>query len=165
MQNDEVLNTGPVDVPKPTFGQPPSPDVQLMNSIIESCPAKSILSTGAGFAMGGLFGMFMSSVDTSSSLDKYNEMTTRQQIRYTLKDMGSKSFSTAKQFAVVGGIFAGTECIIETYRAKNDIWNGVSSGCITGSILARSAGPQAMALGCAGFAAFSAAIDYYLRSQ
>ena len=34
---------------------------------------------------------------------------------------------------------------------------------MTGGALAANAGPQAAALGCAGFAAFSAAIDYYMR--
>ena len=41
--------------------------------------------------------------------------------------------------------------------------NGVAAGCITGGVLAAKAGPQAALVGCAGFAAFSAAIDYYLR--
>jgi len=39
----------------------------------------------------------------------------------------------------------------------------VAAGCITGGALAAKAGPQAAALGCAGFAGFSAAIDYYMR--
>lgn len=49
------------------------------------------------------------------------------------------------------------------FRAKNDLYNGVAAGCITGGALAAKAGPQAAALGCAGFAGFSAAIDYYMR--
>lgn len=43
------------------------------------------------------------------------------------------------------------------------MWNGVSAGAIAGAVLAAKSGPQAMALGSAGFAAFSAAIDYYIR--
>ena len=77
--------------------------------------------------------------------------------------MGSRSFSSAKNFGLVGLIFSGTECCIEGYRAKNDLTNGVAAGCLTGGILASKAGPQAAALGCAGFAAFSAAIDAYMR--
>lgn len=72
--------------------------------------------------------------------------------------------SSGRNFAVVGSVFSGTECAIEGLRAKNDIWNGVAGGCITGGILARKAGPQAVAVGCAGFAAFSAAIDAYMVS-
>ena len=49
------------------------------------------------------------------------------------------------------------------YRGKNDMKNGIAAGCITGGVLGAKAGPQAAAVGCAGFAAFSAAIDYYMR--
>lgn len=49
------------------------------------------------------------------------------------------------------------------YRAKNDLKNGIAAGCITGGLLGAKAGPQAAAIGCAGFAAFSAAIDSYMR--
>jgi import inner membrane translocase subunit TIM22 len=87
----------------------------------------------------------------------------KEQLRKGFKDMGSRSLSSAKNFGKVGAIFAGTECCIEGYRAKNVLSNGVMAGCITGGVLAAPAGPQAAALGCAGFAAFSAAIDYYMR--
>lgn len=67
--------------------------------------------------------------------------------------------SYAKGFAVVGGLFAGTECLIESYRARHDIMNPVYAGCASGAILAHSGGPRAMCAGCVGFAAFSAAIE------
>jgi len=87
----------------------------------------------------------------------------REQLRHGLKDMGRASWSSAKNFGLVGAIFSGTECVIEGYRARNDLSNGVAAGCITGGVLAAKAGPQAAAVGCAGFAAFSAAIDSYMR--
>lgn len=87
----------------------------------------------------------------------------RQQLKHGLRDMGSRSYSTAKNFGIVGALFSGTECCIEGLRAKNDLGNGVTAGCVTGGILGAKAGPQAAALGCAGFAAFSAAIDAYMR--
>lgn len=87
----------------------------------------------------------------------------REQLKRGFKDMGSRSYSSAKNFGKVGAIFAGTECCVEGYRAKNDLANGVIAGCITGGVLAAPAGPQAAALGCAGFAAFSLAIDSYMR--
>lgn len=37
----------------------------------------------------------------------------REQLRRGFKDMGSRSFSSAKNFALVGAIFSGTECCIE----------------------------------------------------
>src|ERR1700712_212571 len=87
----------------------------------------------------------------------------REQLKRGFKDMGARSLSSAKNFGKVGAIFAGTECCVEGYRAKNDLTNGVIAGCITGGVLAAPAGPQAAAVGCAGFAAFSLAIDSYMR--
>ena len=87
----------------------------------------------------------------------------REQLKQGFKDLGARSYSSARNFGKVGAIFAGTECCIEGFRAKNDLKNGVMAGCITGGVLAAPAGPQAAALGCAGFAAFSLAIDSYMR--
>lgn len=87
----------------------------------------------------------------------------RQQVAHGFRDMGTRSWSTAKSFGMVGALFSGIECGVEGFRAKNDAANGVVAGCATGAILARNGGPQAAAVGCAGFAAFSAAIDAWLR--
>lgn len=68
-----------------------------------------------GGAMGAVFGTFMSSVDWNIAHQEfYAKMSTKDQLKYTLKDMGAKSVSTAKNFAMVGALFAGTECVIET---------------------------------------------------
>ena len=103
--------------------------------------------------------------DTSLSpqSQQINSLPWRQQLKHGLKDMGSRSFSSAKNFAMIGGIYSGTECSIEGFRAKSDLTNSVIAGCLTGGGLAYKAGPQAAVLGCAGFAAFSTAIDAYMR--
>ena len=138
-----------------------------MQAGMESCVAKSILSGGAGFALGGAFGLFMSSMSYDTSMSAQSQalanLPWRQQLKAGLKDMGSRSFSSAKNFMMIGAMYSGTECCIEGLRAKNDLTNSVAAGCITGGALAYKAGPQAAALGCGGFAAFSAAIDAYMR--
>ena len=91
------------------------------------------------------------------------DLPLRQQLKHGLRDMYQSSKASGRNFAVVGSVFSGTECAIEGLRAKNDLWNGVAGGCITGGVLARKGGPQAVAVGCAGFAAFSLAIDAYMR--
>ena len=93
----------------------------------------------------------------------FTSLPLRQQVAHGFKDMGARSWSTAKNFGAVGALFSGIECGIEGLRAKNDLGNGVAAGCLTGAILARNGGPQASAVGCAGFAAFSAAIDAWMR--
>src|SRR2546423_5901157 len=190
-----------------------------MQAGMESCLTKSIMAGGMGFALGGAFGLFMSSVRlrlfffflsrsfvkhgwatistallerpflfplsrfmgrgstnvvwplTQMSYDTpltpqgqaLSNLPVREQLRRGFKDMGSRSYSSAKNFALIGAIYSGTECCIEGFRAKSDLKNSVIAGCITGGALAYKAGPQAAALGCAGFASFSAAIDYYMR--
>ncbi|KAG4424284.1 Tim17/Tim22/Tim23/Pmp24 family-domain-containing protein [Cadophora sp. MPI-SDFR-AT-0126] len=144
--------------------------VKSMQALMESCPGKTAVSGVMGFALGGAFGLFMASMQYDTPLHtpgsagaQVASLPLRQQLKAGLRDMGARSFSSAKNFGKVGAIFAGTECCIEGFRAKNDLANGVLAGCITGGVLAAPAGPQAAALGCAGFAAFSAAIDAYMR--
>lgn len=143
-----------------------------MQAAMESCPSKLVLAGGMGFGLGGLFGVFMASMRYDTPLSagmpggvgsQITDMPVREQLRIGFKDMGRSAYSTAKNFGYIGAVFAGSECAIEGLRAKNDLANGVAAGCFTGGFLARNAGPQAMAFGCAGFAAFSAAIDAYMR--
>lgn len=100
---------------------------------------------------------------TSGQQTPVSSLPLRRQLAHGFKDMGARSYSTAKNFGKVGALFSGIECGIEGFRAKNDLTNGVAAGCLTGALLAKNAGPQAAAVGCVGFAAFSAAIDTWLR--
>ncbi|KAI0910651.1 Tim17/Tim22/Tim23/Pmp24 family-domain-containing protein [Ustulina deusta] len=164
-----------VGVPPPSGRayDPNDPNIKAMNAMMESCFGKSVISGVMGFGMGGLFGMFMASMsyDTpyhtpgapGSAAKPIAELPMREQLKVGFKDMGTRSYSTAKNFGKVGLMFSGIECGIEGFRAKNDLANGVAAGCLTGGILARSGGPTAVAGGCAAFAAFSAAIDVWLR--
>ena len=93
------------------------------------------------------------------------DMPLKQQIKVQFADMGKRAYSSAKNFGYIGMIYSGVECVVESVRAKNDIYNGVAAGCITGGGLAYKSGPQAALVGCAGFAAFSTAIDLYMRHE
>ena len=56
------------------------------------------------------------------------------------------------------------QCFAEhQYRARNDMVNPVAAGFMAGGILARKSGPKAVLGGGLAFAAFSAAIDLFLR--
>ncbi|CEG71864.1 Mitochondrial import inner membrane translocase subunit tim22 [Rhizopus azygosporus] len=139
--------------------------IRMMQAAMESCVVKTAMSGAAGFAMGGAFGLFMSSFEYAGPVmnEDLVKQTTKQQIKHAFKDMGTRSLSMAKNFGLVGMIYSGTECCIESYRAKNDLYNSVAAGAFTGGLLAAKAGPQAMALGAGGFAAFSLAIDWYMH--
>ncbi|CAG8465372.1 3675_t:CDS:10, partial [Acaulospora colombiana] len=97
------------------FPNKEAPPVELayIQMIQDSCIFKTALSGVGGFALGGLFGMFMSSFEMASVDPAIYEQPMKQQLKATAKDMASRSFSMAKSFAVMGAIFSGTECIIE----------------------------------------------------
>ncbi|KAI4269303.1 MAG: hypothetical protein L6R35_006696 [Caloplaca aegaea] len=125
-----------------------------MTNAMESCPGKTVMSGVMGFALGGAFGLFMSSMSYDTPVSPHGQqlpdLPLKDQLRRGFRDMGNRSYSSAKNFG---------------YRAKSDWKNGVSAGCVTGGAIAAKAGPQAAAIGCVGFAAFSAAIDAFMRRQ
>ncbi|KAF9904310.1 Mitochondrial import inner membrane translocase subunit tim22 [Linnemannia zychae] len=160
------MNPNPWPQQQQQPGGPNQGDMALFNSVFrENCPFKFVFGGVTGFALGGVFGIVMSSFEFAGPqlTPQLQELSTREQMKIMLKDMGNRSYSSAKNFAVVAAIFSSSECFIEGYRAKNDIYNGAAAGCFTGGVLAAKGGAKASAFGCAGFAAFSTAIDYWMR--
>lgn len=141
-----------------------------MIAFMQSCPGKTAMAGVSGFFLGGFFGLFMASMAYdvpvgTTAVNHISQLPLKEQMKLQFSDMGKRSYSSAKNFGYIGMVYSGVECAIESFRAKHDIYNGVSAGCITGAGLSFKAGPQAAAFGCAGFAAFSTAIDLYLKSE
>lgn len=63
-----------------------------------------------GGGLGLLMGLFLGALDNPIMQE---EMTARQQFIYTAKQMGSRSWGSAKTFAVMGLIFSAAECVVE----------------------------------------------------
>ena len=82
-----------------------------------------------------------------------------KQVADGLRDMKTRSLSTGRSFALVGGTYATGECFLERLRGRRDMRNALASGFVTGAVLAARAGPSAMAFGGAGFAAFSGVME------
>lgn len=87
----------------------------------------------------------------------------KEQFRSMYRQMRARSVSSAKNFGLIGAIFAGTECCIESHRGRADMFNPIAAGAITGGTLGLRAGVRAGVVGAAGFAVFSYAIEYYMR--
>jgi len=134
------------------------PEETRMQTVMESCPFRGVMSFVAGGALGGFFGLFSSSIAPHQTAVQMNT-------RETLIDMKNTIASSAKNFAIIGLMFASTECVIESYRGKSDLKNAVYSGFVTGGLLGFRAGPQAAVTAGCGFAAFSVAIDYFMHSS
>lgn len=165
---------------RPAFMWPPPPPsgyekppawIGMINKATESCPFKAALSGTAGGSMGLLFGLFFGGY--SNAVDKAVEMEgpATVKLRVGFREAAKSMRSYAKSFAMFGVVFSASECTVEKVRAKHDIYNSMIAGCMTGAIVASSPrqpiGAQAratqMAVGCAGMAAFSTAIDYYME--
>lgn len=72
----------------------------------------------------------------------------------------AEGWSSAKTFAIMGGLYAAVSCFSKRLRQKDDAWNGFASGCATGLVLSWGGKPMAMAQSCLGFGAFSFVFDY-----
>jgi len=110
-----------------------------------------------GFGLGAAIGLFSASVGPEVAAPE------NQTVKQVLKDMKLKTMSYAKNFAILGAMFAAIECTIESHRGKTDWKNGTMAGGLTGGLIGLRAGLKGGILGAAGFAAFSTIIDYYLR--
>ena len=94
----------------------PTPEeigAKYVQEFMESCPFKVLASGTIGYGLGLFLGTFMSSVQWEMS-DDYHKMSTKEQLKHTWRDMKTRSMSSAKNFAIVGAIFSGTECVIES---------------------------------------------------
>ncbi|KAF8394870.1 hypothetical protein HHK36_018807 [Tetracentron sinense] len=127
--------------------------------IWNNCAVRSVVSGVMGGGLGLFMGLFLGALDNPLLPE---ELTAKQQFIYTAKQMGRRSFSSAKTFAVMGFIFSAAECVVEKARAKHDTTNTVVAGCVTGGALSAKGGPKAACIGCAGFATFSVLIEKFL---
>ncbi|KAF8911496.1 mitochondrial inner membrane translocase subunit Tim17/Tim22/Tim23/peroxisomal protein PMP24 [Gymnopilus junonius] len=131
---------------------------------MESCPTKTVLAGGAGFGIGAFFSLMSASFayeDPYLRAQSQAGMNTTQKAGQIFKEMGKGMWTSGKGFGKIGALFCWSR-----YRAKNDIYNSVSAGFISGGILARNSGPKAALTGGLAFAAFSTAIDLlFLRRE
>ncbi|KAJ8907954.1 hypothetical protein NDN08_008057 [Rhodosorus marinus] len=142
-----------------------------IETLTESCVFKSGLSAVAGAGLGVFFGLLFGGY--SNAVDEAVDFkgSTRQKLSVGFRSAAKAMGSYARSFSAFGMVYSGSECAIEKIRAKHDIWNAVNAGCVTGATMASTPRSQIgararasqMAVGCAGMAAFSAAIDYYIE--
>jgi len=138
----------------------PTPKIEKnITAMYESCLFKSALSTVGGFVIGAGLGLFSASITPPTMTPDHQPQSARQ----VLREMKVSTLSSAKNFAAIGCMFTVVECSVETYRARHDWKNGTIAGGITGAMLGLRAGLKAGVVGAIGFAAFSTAIDYYMK--
>lgn len=120
------------------------------------------IAASGGYGLGILLGGFFHSMQPMDM--QVDKLTTSEQIRLGYRGIGQASVRMAKNFSKVGMLYASSECIIEKERGVHDIANAVYAGCAAGGMLSMHGGPGAALFGCAGFAAFSGAIELFMHS-
>lgn len=133
--------------------------------IMNSCGGKAAIGVFGGGVMGLVMGVFLGAMsDATPPITVINgrevpQAPLKEQVKVTMRATAEKSIYWCRNFAFITGVFGGSECLVEKYRGKHDVWNPVISGCITGAAIQAKQGPQAAAMGCGGFAAFSLVIE------
>ncbi|MCO5600580.1 hypothetical protein L7F22_054694 [Adiantum nelumboides] len=152
---DQPEQPTPSPPEQPSFKVPTFEEIKAQE-MMDNCAVRGVLSLVGGGGLGLFMGMLLGALDTPPHVET---MTTKEQLIFTARQIGSRSLSTAKAFAIMGAIFSGTECMVEKARAKHDLKNTAIAGCVTGGAISVRAGPKASCVGCAGFAAFSVLIE------
>ena len=130
-------------------------------AVMESCPAKCVISGVGGLGIGAIFGIFTASVDPMYTINP-NKIPSLKEIAI---EMRNRAWSTGKNFALLGIMFSAFECNIESYRGKSDLYNGFLSGFMTGGVLGLRAGLKPALIGAIGFGAFSTLIESIMTQR
>lgn len=158
----------------PRLQMPPThPAEKIAQAAVESCIFKSAMAAVAGGGLGVAMGLFIGGFSVELDRSVEAQAPWRQQLSAYGRALGAQIRTYSKNFALWGATYTISECSVEKYRARHDLWNSPVAGCITGAVLAsqprvsmdaRSRAKQ-MAVGCMGMAAFSTAIDYWLEHR
>jgi mitochondrial import inner membrane translocase subunit TIM17 len=104
----------------------------------EPCPWRIVDDVGGAFCMGCIGGTIWHSVKGA----RYAPVGAR--LNGSVSAVVARSPVLGGQFAIWGGLFACCDCTLTAIRQKEDPWNSIASGAITGGILAARAGPRQM---------------------
>lgn len=106
-----------------------------------SSPFRIISDCGAAFAMGTIGGGLIHAYKgyRNAPTGKFRKLSSAfAQSRLKAPLLGGA-------FAVWGGMFTAVDCSLVFVRQREDPWNSITSGAITGAVLAVRHGPAAMA--------------------
>ena len=137
-------------------------------ALTESCLVRAAFACAGGAVMGGLFGAAMAGLGGGAMAEVTpagRDVRAMQALREGLAHMRARAVSSGRSFALIGGIYSLVECPIERARGRRDLKNAVATGAITGAVVAYRAGPKAMVLGAAGFAAFGVVMDVFFPNM
>ncbi|XP_030374101.1 probable mitochondrial import inner membrane translocase subunit Tim17 1 [Scaptodrosophila lebanonensis] len=106
----------------------------------EPCPFRIVEDCGGAFAMGSAGGAAFQAIkgfrNAPSGLDR--------RFLGSLAAIRARSASIGGNFALWGATFSAMDCSLVYYRGKEDPWNSIISGALTGGVLAARGGMTSM---------------------
>ncbi|CAF0739756.1 unnamed protein product [Brachionus calyciflorus] len=106
----------------------------------EPCPWRIVEDAGAAFAMGTIGGSIFHGIKGVRNAPA--GATRRLTGGFTM--IRQKATTTGANFAAWGGMFSVCDCTLAYIRQKEDPWNSIASGFITGGLLQIRQGPASM---------------------
>lgn len=103
----------------------------------EPCPDRILDDIGGAFSMGAVGGgLFHAGKQMIWGPSSYKMQSAVEAVRREAPRMGGS-------FAVWGGLFSSFDCTLVYIRQKEDPWNSIASGALTGGFLSARMGPNA----------------------
>eukprot|EP00743_Colponemidia_sp_Colp-15_P002462 GILK01002669.1.p1 GENE.GILK01002669.1~~GILK01002669.1.p1 ORF type:complete len:201 (-),score=15.45 GILK01002669.1:151-711(-) len=103
----------------------------------EPCPDRIVDDMGGAFAMGSIGGAIWHGVKGFRNSPK------GERVAGLMHGVKTRSPVLGGNFAVWGGLFSTFDCSFAYMRKKEDPWNAIASGALTGGVLAARAGWKA----------------------
>lgn len=99
-----------------------SNEEKMVEAAIESCVFKAGMSGVIGYGLGAAIGLFSSSIGPQNTVEI-------QSARQVFKEMKTTTLGYAKNFAVLGLLFSGVECTIESVSIVAYVYTIVAFHC------------------------------------
>ncbi|NWI35696.1 TI17A translocase, partial [Picathartes gymnocephalus] len=103
-------------------------------------PWRIVDDCGGAFTMGAIGGGIFQAIKGFRN----SPVGVNHRLRGSLTAIKTRAPQLGGSFAVWGGLFSMIDCSMVRMRGKEDPWNSITSGALTGAILAARNGPVAM---------------------
>lgn len=107
----------------------------------DPCPWRIVDDCGGAFSMGAIGGSLFHGIAGYRNAPSGNF---RRKLYGSLQSIKTKAPITGGNFGVWGGLFSAIDCTMVYLRRKEDPWNSITSGALTGVILSVRSGKGAM---------------------
>lgn len=102
----------------------------------EPCPYVILNDFGGAFAMGAVGGTVWHSIKGARNSPRGDRWIG------AISAVKARAPVLGGNFGIWGGMFSTFDCAVKGYRQKEDPWNAIISGFLTGGCLAARGGPQ-----------------------